>query len=564
MKAVRGVLAGLSLALLAVLPGQAQGPAPASFDWFEYAGNDTVFNFPAGPNEYRNPVLAGFYSDPSITRVGNDYYLTASTFTYFPGLPVFRSRDLVHWTQIGNAIDRPGMLDFDGLGLSRGVFAPSISHHNGVFYIVNTCVDCGGNFVITAKNAAGPWSDPVWIRDVPGIDPSLFVDDDGTAWLMNNAAPAGPVLYEGHRAIWIRRFDLKTLKTAGPATMIVDGGVDISQKPIWAEGPHIFKREGRYYLITAEGGTAINHSQVVYRGDRPDGPWTAYPRPILTQRDLDPLRQYAVTSAGHADFVETQNGEWWATFLAIRPYGDDLYNTGRETFLLPVHWRDGWPIITAPGQAVAPVVHYPDLPREKLPAVPNSGNFVLREEFDGKALAPYWMTPRVPKSAWHHLRGGALHLTARAARLGEKLQPSFMARRQQHIAMTAATSLSFAAPMPGDKAGLAVYQDDAHYYFIGIVNDGGRRMLRVERRAGAGDPVDGVVLASVALADATAQVQIRARGGRYDFSYRTGAGQGDWTPLLLDADGTILSTKVAGGFVGAMIGLYAHSASGPI
>jgi alpha-N-arabinofuranosidase len=425
-------------------------------------------------------------------------------------------------------------------------------------------VDCGGNFVITAKNAAGPWSDPVWIKDVPGIDPSLFVDDDGTAWLMNNAAPAGPVLYEGHRAIWIRRFDLKTLKTAGPATMIVDGGVDISQKPIWAEGPHIFKRDGRYYLITAEGGTALNHSQVVYRGDRPDGPWTAYPRPILTQRDLDPMRQYAVTSAGHADFVETQNGEWWATFLAIRPYGDDLYNTGRETFLLPVHWRDGWPIITAPGQAVAPVVHYPDLPREKPPAIPSSGNFVLREEFDGKALAPYWMTPRVPKSAWHHLRGGTLQLTPRSARIGEKLQPSFVARRQQHIAMTAATSLSFAAPMPGDKAGLAVYQDDAHYYFIGIVNDGGRRMLRVERRAGAGDPVDGVVLASVALVDATAQVQIRARGGRYDFSYRTGAGQGDWTPLLLDADGTILSTKVAGGFVGAMIGLYAHSASGPI
>ena len=561
---MRRILAGLSLALLAAIPGRAQGPETARFDWFEYAGNDTSFNFPKGPNEYRNPVLSGFYSDPSITRVGNDYYLTASTFTYFPGLPVFRSRDLVNWTQIGNAIDRPGMLDFDGLGLSRGVFAPSISHHDGIFYIVNTCVDCGGNFIITAKNPAGPWSDPVWIKDVSGIDPSLFVDDDGSAWLMNNAAPAGPVLYEGHRAIWIRRFDLKALKTSGPSTMIVDGGVDISQKPIWAEGPHIFKRDGRYYLITAEGGTAINHSQVAYRGDRPEGPWTAYPRPILTQRDLEPQRRYPVTSAGHADFVETQNGEWWASFLAIRPYGDDLYNTGRETFLLPVHWRDGWPILTAPGQAIAPVVRYPDLPREKPPAIPTSGNFVLREEFDGKALAPYWMTPRVPKSAWHHLRGGRLELNPRATRIGERLQPSFIARRQQHLAMTASTSLSFAAPMPGDKAGLAVYQDDAHYYFIGIVNDGGQRVLRVERRAGAGDPVDGTVLASVPLAEARAHVQIRARGGRYDFSYRVASGQGEWTPLLADADGTILSTKVAGGFVGAMIGLYAHSASGPL
>lgn len=564
MKVARRILVGLSLALLAAIPGRAQGPETASFDWFEYAGNDTTFDFPVGPNEYRNPILSGFYSDPSITRAGDDYYLTASTFTYFPGLPVFRSRDLVNWTQIGNAIDRPGMLNFDGLGLSRGVFAPSISYHDGIFYIVNTCVDCGGNFIISAKNPAGPWSDPVWIKDVSGIDPSLFVDDDGSAWLMNNAAPAGPSLYEGHRAIWIRRFDLKTLQTSGPSTMIVDGGVDISQKPIWAEGPHIFKRDGRYYLITAEGGTAINHSQVVYRGDRPEGPWTAYPRPILTQRDLEPQRRYPVTSAGHADFVETQNGEWWSTFLAIRPYGDDLYNTGRETFLLPVHWRDGWPIITAPGQAIAPVVRYPDLPREKPPAIPTSGNFVLREEFDGKALAPYWMTPRVPKSTWHQLRGGRLELNPRAPRIGEKLQPSFIARRQQHLAMTASTSLSFAAPMAGDKAGLAVYQDDAHYYFIGIVNDGGRRVLRVERRAGAGDPVDGTVLASVPQADARAQVQIRARGGRYDFSYRPASGQGEWTPLLADADGTILSTKVAGGFVGAMIGLYAHSASGPL
>ena len=186
-EALRRVLAGLSLALLAAIPAGRRGRSPHLFDWFEYAGDDTTFNFPTGASEYRNPVLAGFYSDPSLTRAGDDYYLVASTFTYFPGLPVFRSRDLVHWTQIGNAIDRPGQLNFDGLGLSRGVFAPAITHHKGVFYIVNTCVDCGGNFVITAKNPAGPWSDPVWIKDVGGIDPSLFIDDDGTAWLMNNA-----------------------------------------------------------------------------------------------------------------------------------------------------------------------------------------------------------------------------------------------------------------------------------------------------------------------------------------------------------------------------------------
>ena len=168
------------------------------------------------PGNTKIPSSGGFYSDPSMVRVGEDYYLVSSTFCWFPGIPVFHSRDLVHWTQIGNAIDRPGMLNFDSLGLSRGVFAPDISWHDGTFYIVNTCVDCGGNYIITAKNPAGPWSDPVWLKDVGGIDTSLFVDQDGSAWLLNNDAPEGTPLYDGHRAIWIRKFDLATLKTSGP------------------------------------------------------------------------------------------------------------------------------------------------------------------------------------------------------------------------------------------------------------------------------------------------------------------------------------------------------------
>jgi xylan 1,4-beta-xylosidase len=175
----------LALALSATIANAA--PTTATFTHFTYQGSDPVdAQVKAAPGQYRNPILNGFYPDPSVTRVGKDYYLVNSTFAYFPGIPVFHSTDLVHWTQIGNAIDRPGMLDFKRLGLSRAVFAPAIEQHDGTFYILNTCVDCGGNFLITAKDPKGPWSDPVWLPTVGGIDASLFFDDDGKAWILNN------------------------------------------------------------------------------------------------------------------------------------------------------------------------------------------------------------------------------------------------------------------------------------------------------------------------------------------------------------------------------------------
>ena len=220
----------------------------AAFDWFEYAGSDPVrAHVTPAANDYLNPILQGFYPDPSITQVGGDYYLVTSTFAFFPGIPVFHSRDLVNWTQIGNAIDRPGMLDFGRLGLSRGVFAPTIEHHDGMFYIANTCVDCGGNFIITARHPSGPWSDPVWICGVGGIDPSLFFDDDGAVYLMNNDAPPEPPLYSGHRAIWICQIDPVTLQPITEPRVLINGGVRRDERPIWIEGPHIYKHDGYYY-----------------------------------------------------------------------------------------------------------------------------------------------------------------------------------------------------------------------------------------------------------------------------------------------------------------------------
>ena len=199
-----------------------------------------------------------------------------------------------HWTQIGNAIDRPEQLNFAKMTMWQGVYAPDISWHNGLFYILNTCVGCGGNFVITAKNPAGPWSDPVWIP-IEGIDTSLFFDDEGTAWILNNGEPVGTPRYEGHRAIWLQQFDAKRLKPLGPRQVLVDSGVHPDRNPIWIEGPHILKKDGLYYLYAAEGGTAEGHSEVVFRSDRVTGPYLpAADNPILTQRDLPPDRKESV------------------------------------------------------------------------------------------------------------------------------------------------------------------------------------------------------------------------------------------------------------------------------
>lgn len=543
----------------------ADSGSAAIFDWFEYRGMDPVFEQqPDDSGNYLNPILSGFYPDPSIVQVGKDYYLVTSTFSYFPGIPVFHSRDLVNWTQIGNVIDRPGQLDFKNLGLSRGVFAPAISYHDGTFYLLNTCVDCGGNFVVTAKNPAGPWSDPVWLPEMGGIDPSLFFDDDGRAFIVNNDAPIGKPLYEGHRALWVQEFDADELKLIGPRKMIVDGGVDISKKPIWIEGPHFLRRNGQLYLIAAEGGTALQHSQVVFKSESVFGPFTPYEKnPILTQRHLDPERQHPVTSVGHADFVQDAEGNWWATFLGVRPYAGDFYNTGRETFLMPVRWENNWPVIARGDDKVPYSAPRPTLPAQPQPAIPTSGNFTLREEFDSEALDRYWLFLRQPQGdPWYDLDSnpGALTVRARSEGLGDHGRPSFIARRQQHLHAEASTTMHYKPARAGDRAGMAALQSDDFFYFFGLEKSAdGMTQLVVTRRAGSEDPKRGKTLVAIPFDpadDESIDLRIDARGDRYDFRYRmTGK---VWTPLLLDADGTPLSTKTAGGFVGAVFGVYAY------
>ncbi|GAA5069157.1 glycoside hydrolase family 43 protein [Lysobacter panacisoli] len=543
----------LSLMLAIALPATAA--EPVLFDWFEYRGHDRAFEQPLPPHHYRNPILAGFYPDPSIVRARGKFYLVNSTFSYFPGIPVFESDDLVHWTQIGHVIDRPSQLDFDGLGMSRGVFAPTIEYHDGTFYVVNTAVDNGGNFIVTAKDPAGPWSDPIWLKTIDGIDPSLFFDDDGKVYLLNNDAPEGTPLYDGHRAIWMQELERTTFKPVGPRKVLLNGGVDLSTKPIWIEGPHLYKREGWYYLVCAEGGTGPQHSQVVSRSRSPWGPFQPYAgNPILTQRDLPDDRADAITNAGHADLVEGTDGSWWAVFLASRAYDRVHYNTGRETFLLPVTWKDGWPTILDYGKRIPQVAPSPVFARSDATQAPLSGNFTWRDDFDSKSLDATWMFARVPKQPWADVAAhpGRLAIHPLGERLDTLRNPSYLARRQQHLAFEASTAM--AVPKDdGVEAGLAAFQNERHWFtFVARRAADG---VHVSLRKRKGEATTTLASATLPATTRELKLKVQADAGDYSFAYDGGSG---WTWLKQDEDGTVLSTDVAGGFIGATVGPYAR------
>jgi xylan 1,4-beta-xylosidase len=546
----------------------------AEFTSFVYEGRDHHFDqAPPSAAEYYNPILAGFYPDPSICRVGVDYYLINSTFSYFPGVPIFHSTDLVQWNQLGHVLDRPSQLNLDGLGVSRGIFAPDISYHDGVFYMITTNVDAGGNFYVTAQNPTGPWSEPVWLPQVEGIDPSLFFDDDGRAYLVHNGPPDNNPLYEGHRVIWLWEFDPQAKAVNGEGKIIVNGGSDISQKPSWIEGPHLFKHNGFYYLSAAEGGTSTNHSQVIFRTKSLAGSFEPFAgNPILTQRDLDPARPDPVTSVGHADFVETPTGEWWAVFLGCRPYEDNLYNTGRETFLLPVTWQDDWPVILKQGEALPrlvqrPVVQRPKLPASPAPRVPLTGSFSWRADFEGNELGLAWNFLRTPREKWWSLtaKPGSLLIAPRPVRLNsiEKKDasangnPSFVARRQQHLDFSITTTLVVNPVTVPSEAGLAALQNDTNYFFLGVRIDGGSaRQVFLEQHTKRSTAPE--LLASAILPDGAKHLELKVEGiGRkYFFSYRMT--RGNWMPLKQNVDGGVLSTQAAGGFVGTYLGMFAR------
>ena len=505
-----------------------------------------------------NPILTGFYPDPSVVQVGTDYYLVNSTFSYFPGIPIFHSKDLKNWKQIGNVISRTTQMNFLGDRITRGLFAPAIAYYKGTYYLTCTLIDHKGNFVVTAKNPAGPWSDPLWLPQVRGIDPSLFFDDNKAYILYNSDPPGFKPLYPGHRTIRIYEFDPIGLKVVGEETTLVNGGVDITKKPVWIEGPHIMKVNNWYYLYAAEGGTSVNHSEVVFRSHSALGPYVPYAEnPILTQRNLPADRKYPITSAGHAQFVQGPDGKTYAIFLAVRPYQDDFYNTGRETFIAPVEWRNEWPVINPHNAVVKYSYHAPYKEVKQKKALPQSGNFRYTLSFEN-GIDPSLLFLRTCDSLSFTIsKKDGLTFNLKPETCMGTGSPSFLGKRQQHLNCNTTTALSFTAAGDNEKAGLTVFQDELHFYFICKSVEKDRPVVQLYKSNPETKKMDLLAQTLLTRASEKLWLQINAEGQTYSFRFATKPNE--WKLLKDNVDAKFVSTHEAGGFTGCLFGLYATS-----
>lgn len=554
MNPLRIYLPAALMAAAAAVPGYA---SDAVFGYFSYKGEDDYCRGTLGPGEYYNPVISGWASDPSITRKGDDYWLVISTFGYFPGVPVYHSRDLVSWEHVGNALSRPGQLPWlDGLSLDKGgVYAPAITYnrHNGLFYLITTCVikgkgkaDGSINFYVTAKDPAGEWSDPVVLPGITGIDPSFFFDDDGSGYIVYKSDEHSPVKWSNHRALSIARFDTATGTVVGEPRPFREKGVGPEERLERDEGPHIFKAKGRYYLIAAEGGTGINHSEVVYRADSVMGPYERWGRnPMLTQRLLKPGRSNPVTSTGHVDVVETPAGDWYAVFLGCRPWNDGEDQLGRETFLMPVEWSaDSFPrIIHNFKDTVALKGRIPGLATPQRAG--QAGNFEWIDRFEGDRPAPRWMSLR--GSAEQYVKTGeGLALECAPVDPRSSGTPAYLGSRIQHHRFAAETEVSL-KPLPDEAAGMLIVKNESRQYFL-AVREGEVALLALGKGKAE-------VLASAAIpTDGGRPIGLKAvcDGAAYDFYYRPASG-GGWLPLAADIPAAHVATQ-RGGFTGSTIG----------
>lgn len=429
---------------------------------------------------FRNPVLPGFYPDPSAIRVGEDYYLVTSSFEFFPGVPIFHSKDLVNWRQLGHVLDRPSQLNLDHSIPSMGIWAPTLRYHEGVFYMITTFIDNDKNqhnFYVTTTDPAGDWSDPVWLEDAPGIDSSLFFDEDGKVYYTGNRVPPEGQDYPKHMDIWLQEIDLSQGKLIGPKHSIWQGALKVAHAQ---EGPHIYKIGAWYYVLIAEGGTGHTHAITIARSKSVTGPYEGHKaNPILTHRHLG--RAYPIVNVGHGELVETQHGDWWMFCLASRTSGGYYRNLGRETFLTPVIWENEWPVVN-PGKGVLEFeTEAPDLPETKWPELP------ARDEFIGYELAPIWNFLRTPRGEFWSLtdKPGVLRLRLKPERLSEIANPSYIGRRQQHLSFRAATDMTFSPAAEGEVAGLVLLQNADHHFRYELGLEAGERVLQLIHRMGA-------------------------------------------------------------------------------
>lgn len=467
-----------------------------------------------------NPVLAGFHPDPSVCRVGDEYFVVTSTFGYFPGIPVHRSRDLVTWERIGHVLADPTHVNLDGLDVSDGVWAPTIRHHNGIFYVVYTVAENRqgrGTFVSTATNAAGPWSTPVEL-DADGIDPSLFFDGDGRCWFMA-ARDATLDIATGPAEIYVREFDYAQLALVGHETVIWHGALTGQ----WVEAPHLYRRGDRYYLIAAEGGTERNHAVTAATASNPEGPYRTDPRsPLLTHRHLG--ARASVQNVGHADLVDSPSGETWALVLGVR-HRDGVHTLGRESFLVPVEWEPEGPVFAA-----------------GLGAVTASSDSTQEE--------PDWLSLRGPVA--HRWSSTDLHLPSSPALLSGRERPSFLGRRQDRHSFTFGATVRAPLDLESESA-LVAFQNQDRFVSIAVRRTAAAVVIETHLHSR-----DTTTLLDRRVGSGWQRLEIRSDGSNYMFGVATGDGFEEHASV----PARTLSTEEAGGFVGVVLGASHRGSAG--
>ncbi len=544
----------------------------------------------------KNPIRSGFYPDPSVCRAGKEFYMVMSSFSCFPGIPIFKSRDLAHWEQIGNVLNRTSQLPLDGCGHSGGIYAPTIRYHDGLFYVITTNVSAAasarnrklaaGNFIVTAQKPEGPWSEPHYLGEAAdGIDPSLFFDEDGSCYYCGTRSNSKGAQYDGDMEIWVQRLDLETMKLTGESTPIWNGAL---RNAIWAEGPHLYRIDGWYYLLHAEGGTGADHCVAAARSKCVTGPYTGYSsNPILTHRHLG--REYPVRCVGHADLVEvpasmTVSGEqkWYLVCLGTRPLNGHTL-LGRETFLAKVAWEDGWPVVN-PGIGRLTEELHVDLPPEE---VEETHYYTFKSEM----LPPEMILLRNPDEGFCPLRErkGFLRLPLKPASLKERVSPAFVGVRQRRFDFDAAAEFRFFPKGENEAAGLAFLQSDQFHLKLQIIKTSGKAFaqavfvkapeatgeisgdtkdlrtveeLLVQKELGSPDMIESYVLKlSCRGLYLSLFVTANLKTDRKDAPLKELGIKTAGDEVLLAKDIFIgdLSTETAGGFVGNLIGMFASA-----
>jgi xylan 1,4-beta-xylosidase len=507
--------------------------------------------------EIENPILRGFHPDPSILRVGEDYYIATSTFEWFPGVTIHHSRDLAHWRVAAHPLDRPGLLDLRGDPDSGGVWAPCLTWCDGLFHLVYTDMkrwegqvkDCH-NWLTTALTIQGPWSDPVYLNS-SGFDPSLFHDADGRKWLLNMLWDFRPGR-DNFGGILLQEYDPGRRRLVGPSRPIFHGtslGL--------VEGPHLYRRGGFYYLLTAEGGTFATHAATVARSASLEGPYEPMPgNPLITSAH-DPSLE--LQSAGHGCLVETQRGEWYMAYLCRRQKAAGRSLLGRETCLDRVEWTpDGWLRLEGGGRSPRVSIQGPGLPEcawEKEPA---------RDDFQEPALRPCYQSLRIPlDGSMMSLseRPGFLRLKGRESILSHFRQ-SLVARRISSFEVTATTCLEFEPDSFQQMAGMAAfYNTDSFYYLFATRAEHASKCLGIMRceRGALCYPVEKEIPVE---GWPRVFLRISIRGGRIWFQYSPDGSR--WTRLGWEMDASILSDEHAKpcGFTGTFIALCCQDLSG--